>query len=117
MKMALVVLAMFPAANALAHAQLQRAEPAVGSRIAAAPASVTLHFSEKLEPRFSSVTVADAAGTRVDKKDLALVPGDAMAVRVGLLPLKPGTYRVTWHAVSVDTHKTQGDFRFTVGAE
>ena len=25
-------------------------------------------------------------------------------------PLKPGIYKVTWHAVSVDTHRTQGSF-------
>jgi hypothetical protein len=28
--------------------------------------------------------------------------------------LKPGVYTVTWHVVSVDTHKTQGSFNFTV---
>jgi methionine-rich copper-binding protein CopC len=29
-------------------------------------------------------------------------------------PLKPGVYTVHWHAVSVDTHRTQGSFQFTV---
>ncbi len=29
-------------------------------------------------------------------------------------PLSPGVYTVHWHAVSVDTHHTQGDFQFTV---
>jgi len=29
-------------------------------------------------------------------------------------PLPPGLYKVTWHAVSVDTHRTQGDFSFSV---
>ena len=29
-------------------------------------------------------------------------------------PLAPGVYKVTWHATSVDTHHTQGDFSFTV---
>ena len=28
--------------------------------------------------------------------------------------LQSGTYKVTWHAVSVDTHSTQGNFSFTV---
>jgi len=31
-----------------------------------------------------------------------------------LPPLPAGTYRVKWHVVSVDTHRTQGDFKFTV---
>ena len=26
----------------------------------------------------------------------------------------PGTYSVTWHAVALDTHHTQGSFKFTV---
>jgi hypothetical protein len=27
----------------------------------------------------------------------------------------PGTYRVNWHVLSVDTHTTEGNFTFTVG--
>jgi methionine-rich copper-binding protein CopC len=33
------------------------------------------------------------------------------------LPLKqlpPGRYRVTWHAVSVDTHRTEGKYNFLI---
>jgi len=26
----------------------------------------------------------------------------------------PGKYTVTWHALSQDTHKTQGSFSFTI---
>jgi methionine-rich copper-binding protein CopC len=29
-------------------------------------------------------------------------------------PLKPGVYSVKWHAVTADTHRTQGAFTFTV---
>ncbi len=36
-----------------------------------------------------------------------------LIVKVGKT-LPPGVYTVTWHAVSVDTHHTQGDFQFTV---
>jgi len=28
--------------------------------------------------------------------------------------LKPGKYKVVWRAVSVDTHATNGDFKFEV---
>jgi methionine-rich copper-binding protein CopC len=30
-------------------------------------------------------------------------------------PLAAGTYKVEWHAVSVDTHKSEGAYRFKVG--
>jgi copper resistance protein C len=29
-------------------------------------------------------------------------------------PLPPGVYRVNWHVLSVDSHKTQGSFTFEV---
>jgi hypothetical protein len=36
-------------------------------------------------------------------------------MRVGIKSAGPGSYRVQWHALSVDTHKTEGRFSFTVG--
>ncbi|MFZ0396695.1 MAG: copper resistance protein CopC [Methyloceanibacter sp.] len=36
-------------------------------------------------------------------------------MRLGVGGLRPGHYSVTWHALSVDTHKTQGSFSFQVG--
>ncbi len=101
-----------PAAHA--HALLQHAEPPVGSTVQGSPATVSLTFSEAIEIRFSSVIVSDAGGTPLDRRDLHGVQGDRMTVAVGLPPLPPGRYTVTWHAVSVDTHRTEGTFTFTV---
>jgi methionine-rich copper-binding protein CopC len=33
---------------------------------------------------------------------------------VPLRSLAPGTYRVAWHVVSVDTHRTEGAYTFAV---
>src|SRR5262249_52466027 len=98
-------------AAAHAHAQLNRASPAVGSTVRTAPREVTLSFSQKLEPSFSSAQVTDASGARVDQG--AQVSGTQ--IRVPLRALSPGTYRVRWHVLSVDTHKTEGSFTFRVG--
>jgi methionine-rich copper-binding protein CopC len=76
-----------------------------------APKTVELDFSEALEPAFSATNVSDAAGHDVTAADAA-VAGNRMSVV--LKPLAPGTYKVTWHAVSVDTHRTQGSYEFTV---
>ena len=46
-----------------------------------------------------------AAGMRAAPSVLIVPIGTALA---------PGAYTVHWHAVSVDTHHTQGDFGFTV---
>ena len=105
---------LFAPTLALAHAQLQRATPAVGSTVPRPPAEVELTFSEAVEPRFSTIAVADASGKRIDKQDVHVVTGDAKRLAVGLLASTPGTYTVTWHATSVDTHKTEGSFKFTV---
>jgi methionine-rich copper-binding protein CopC len=99
---------------AAAHALLRSATPAVGSSVHAAPAAVTIEFSEAVEPRFSTIEVRDANGRRVDRGDMHVGEGDARQLIVDLNPIQPGTYRVTWHAVSVDTHRTEGSFAFTV---
>jgi methionine-rich copper-binding protein CopC len=96
----------------MAHAFLDHAEPRVGNKVATAPREVTLWFTQKLEPAFSSVTVTNAAGQRVDTGK-AHVSGNQMSV--SLRPGGTGTYRVTWRVLSVDTHTTDGSFSFQVG--
>jgi methionine-rich copper-binding protein CopC len=72
-----------------------------------------LRFSEHLEPAFSSAHVAGPDGARVG--DASQVDAkDATVMHVKLPPLKAGAYKVVWHAVSVDSHVTDGDFLFTV---
>jgi methionine-rich copper-binding protein CopC len=99
---------------AWAHAQLVSAQPRVGATVARAPAEIVLRFSESPEPRFSNIEVRDAAGTRVDRQDLRLGPDGDKTLAVGLPSLPPGTYLVRWQVLSVDTHRTEGSFRFTV---
>lgn len=111
--LAVASLALTPAV-AFAHAHLRTAAPAVGGTVHAAPSEVALDFTEALEPRFSSIAVTDASGARVDQGEAHTAPGDGKHFSVALKPLAAGTYTVTWHATSVDTHKTQGSFRFTV---
>ena len=106
---------LFGAPAARAHAFLDHASPAVGSTVQRAPAAVSLWFSQELEPAFSTVSVVDQAGHRVDGGDARLDAKDATLLRVPLKPLPPGRYKVIWHVVSVDTHTTEGSFTFTVG--
>jgi methionine-rich copper-binding protein CopC len=81
----------------------------------AAPSEVRLLFSEAIEPAFSRIQVFDQAGQRVDAGGARADPRDARRLRVALKqPLAPGTYRVAWRAVSVDTHVSSGDFAFTL---
>lgn len=96
-----------------AHAFLVRAEPAVGTTVPA-PEQVSIWYTEEVEPAFSQIEVTDAAGQRVDQGGPHIDPANHKLLHVGVKKLPPGTYKVTWHVVSVDTHRTQGDFTFTV---
>jgi copper resistance protein C len=98
--------------EASAHAFLDHAEPRVGNKVAAAPREVTLWFTQNLEAAFSTITVTNAAGQRVDTGK-PRVTGNQMAV--SLRPGGAGTYHVTWRVLSVDTHTTDGNFTFQVG--
>ena len=100
--------------SAWAHAFLDHAEPKVGSTIGSVPTEMKLWFTQKLEPAFSTLEVQDAQGKEVDRKDAHLDAKDKTLFLVSLPPLPAGTYQVIWHAVSVDTHKTQGHFEFTI---
>jgi copper resistance protein C len=97
---------------AAAHALLDHAEPRVGNTVATAPREVTLWFTQKLEPAFSTIAVTDSAGQRVDTGKTR-VSGDTMAI--SLRQIGSGTYQVKWRVLSVDTHSTDGNFTFTVG--
>ena len=98
--------------EASAHAFLDHAEPRVGNTVATAPREVTLWFTQKLEPAFSSITVTNSAGQRVDAGKTR-VSGNQMSV--SLRSGGAGTYRVNWRVLSVDTHRTDGSFTFRVG--
>jgi methionine-rich copper-binding protein CopC len=103
------------AGQAQAHAMLEHALPRVGAVVRAAPRELRLWFSERIEPALSNMTLATAAGRPVPIGHLALVPGDGRQVTAAIpAALSPGAYRVRWRVVSVDSHRTQGDFTFEV---
>ncbi|HXQ08714.1 MAG TPA: copper resistance CopC family protein [Bradyrhizobium sp.] len=98
--------------SARAHAFLDHAEPRVGNKVAAAPRQVTLWFTQKPEPAFSTISVTNSAGERVDTGKTR-VSGEQMSI--SLRSGGAGTYHVTWRVLSVDTHTTDGNFTFQVG--
>ena len=110
----LVPALLFAAPAARSHAFLDHASPAVGSTVRQAPAAISIWFTQELEPAFSTVTITDQSGQRVDGGDAQVDARDQTLLRASLKPLPPGTYKVTWHVVSVDTHTTEGTFTFRV---
>jgi copper transport protein len=108
------------AAVALAHADYRSSTPASGSVVPAAPARVTVTFSEDVRPAGSSLVVYAPDGSRADagdgRVDTTTADRDTM-----LVTLRPGagggTYTVDWVTVSADDgDRATGRFSFSIGA-
>jgi methionine-rich copper-binding protein CopC len=103
-----------PALGAAAHAFLDHSDPPAGADLPASPKEIRLTFSEAIEPRFSSIELTTSDGRPVAVGGAVPAPGDNKQLMLAVPPLGPGHYRVQWRVVSVDTHRTEGDFTFTV---
>jgi Uncharacterized protein, homolog of Cu resistance protein CopC len=112
---ALVVMWTLPA---LGHAHLTRSLPAANDELSTVPSAICLFFSEPIERALSRIEVKDAQGNRYDDLERwrasEHAQGQAAEIAMPLKPLGPGEYTVSWRVLSVDTHSTQGEFRFSV---
>lgn len=114
----LTVLLAFPAiasAQAL-HSEYVSSDPATNAVLAKAPSTITIHFSENVDPNGSTIYVYDvnhqllsqAGSVQVDRADLK-------TMTVNLHPDTSEVYVVEWYTVSaVEGHHDAGSFRFFV---
>ena len=115
LRLSLFLAGCLTSAGAFAHAHLQQPLPAAGSEVEASPQALTLNFSEGIETQFSGVTL-----TGPQQKTITLgkpVRSDSNKAQLTVQveqALTPGEYSVDWHVVSVDGHKTKGQYTFTV---
>ena len=109
-----ILAAVLGSVPALAHAFLEKSSPSVGSTVNTEPKILVLSYTEDLEVPFCTVTVTDGIGMNEAAGKPQAVPGHPNEMQVPLKITTPGKVFVVWHALSVDTHKTQGDFSFTV---
>ncbi len=110
---ALLVASLASVGNVYAHAHLKSEIPAADSTTKSQK-ELHLTFSEAVEAKFTKVTVTDG-GKSVAVKSIATDPTDPKVLIVTPeQPLTPGEYKVEWHAVSVDTHKTDGSYSFKI---
>jgi methionine-rich copper-binding protein CopC len=100
---------------ALAHPHLMKSDPAAGSSLNRSPPSIRMNFSEGLVPRFTGLVLQDSGGRAVPTGDASVGGPDNTSLVVPIRAnLKPGTYHVAWHAVSVDTHRVKGSYSFRI---
>lgn len=94
---------------ALAHAHLKASTPAAGAHLAIAPAALTLEFSEPA--RLTALSIAKAGEAPLK---LAAPSASASHVSIALPALTPGTWTVTYRALSADGHLVPGKLTFTL---
>ena len=99
---------------AFSHAFLDHASPRVGSEIATSPPELSITFTQEVEPLFSTIEVDGPNGVAVATGKPRVAPDNNQRLVLELPKLTPGTYTVIWHVTSVDTHKTEGRYTFTV---
>ncbi|HEY1295720.1 MAG TPA: CopD family protein [Chloroflexota bacterium] len=114
---ALALLVLWPAATALAHANLDRADPAPGSQLDQSPHTLQLYFSEAVDGSFSRVQLLNARGDAVDRGDSHVAPDDPRSLVLSLPDQLPdGVYTVGWRTLSaVDGHTVNGAYPLIVG--
>ncbi|NJD68834.1 MAG: copper resistance protein CopC [candidate division NC10 bacterium] len=111
---ALAIGLILTAVSSWGHSFPDHSEPRVGWAVDTPPAQVRIWFDVPIESIFSTIKVVDANGQQVDKLDGRVNPADHTLLEVSLPPLPPGRYRVFWNVISIDTHRTEGDYPFTI---
>jgi copper transport protein len=112
---ALAAAALALPAAASAHAALVRTVPTASVILDRAPPLVQLTYTEAVEPRFATVSVTDAAGTRETAGAPRRSAADPKTLVVPVRHVGPGWYLVYWRVISVDGHPVRGAFTFAVG--
>jgi hypothetical protein len=108
------VSALLLSVTAEAHPVVKSATPPDGAVLTSVPTEIRITFSEKLLPTFSGLEVKDQEG-RVVARGKAVAGDDKTQLVAPVIQLlKPGLYKVEWHAVSADTHRVKGQYSFTV---
>lgn len=103
------------ASGAQAHAHLMGANPAPNATVSGGTRMVALHFNEGVMARFSGVDLTTANGQKLATSSVTVAPKDNKTLVATLkAPLARGMYKVSWHAVTADTHRVQGGYAFKV---
>ena len=115
LRLSLFLAGCLTSAGAFAHAHLQQPLPAAGSEVDASPQALTLSFSEGIETQCSGVTLTGPQQKAIPLGKPVRSDNNKAQLTVPVeQALTPGAYTVDWHVVSVDGHKTKGQYTFTV---
>lgn len=101
-------------ATVCAHAYLVKSSPAQRAVLFHGPAKIQLWFNERLEPRYSSLTLSGADGKAIEIGKVEVSADDPKQLTAAIKPLAAGRYVIKYRVLSVDGHVVQDQFPFTV---
>lgn len=96
-----------------AHAYILQSTPLQDAELTDSPSIIRIKFTEKIDTKLSTITLQNSAdgssipGTLSSEGDVTLL--------YSIPKLDKGVYKVSWQVLSLDTHITDGSFRFAVG--
>ncbi|RCW47467.1 putative copper export protein [Paenibacillus prosopidis] len=96
-----------------AHAYILQSTPLQNAELTDSPSTIRIKFTEKIDTKLSTITLHNSAdgssipGTLSSEGDVTLL--------YTIPKLDKGVYKVSWQVLSLDTHITDGSFRFAVG--
>lgn len=96
----------------VAHATLEKAEPAAGAVITAPPPHLRLWFNENVDLPVSAVSLKGPAGAVQIGKVQAVEPKCLIALVTG--SMVDGAYTVAWQTAGDDGHTEKGTVTFTL---
>ena len=99
---------------ASAHAYLVKSVPAGRATLFSSPGKIQLWFNERLEPRYSSLSLSESSGKPVKTGKAEVSAEDPKQLSAPIRPLPPGKYLIKYRVLSVDGHIVQDQFPFTV---
>lgn len=94
------------------HGSPTKSTPQPDSELKKSPEEVRITLSENVDPELSNITLESEEGNSI--QGVFSVEGDNTLV-FRFSKLEDGIYKVKWQVLSVDTHVTDGSFRFAVG--
>lgn len=99
--------------TAYGHAAFLQSDPRPGVRLTAAPAQVTLEFTEPLDRTLAQAKIVRVGGGTIAARRVSSSPRTLVLRPAGALGR--GAYRVQWHSVSTeDGHALEGSLSFGV---
>ena len=108
------LMALIGTPSLLWHNELTKSLPAADAAVAPPPTTIRLWFAEKVEPKFSSITLMKPDSTKVEIGKPRATDDPKSIISDIPTRLPSGAYLIRWRTAGTDGHAVRGSFKFSV---